>query len=74
MDQGRIQRHQFNKCYPVLKDNRKSINNVINIFFLKSRSYSKRREPIALNLCKSQGTQHRMAKSKGRASGTTGFC
>ena len=49
----------------------KSINNVINIFFLQSK-----REPTALNLCKSQGPQHRIfmkkatiseyAKSKGK--------
>ena len=46
MDQGRIQRHQLNKCYPVLKDKWKSINNVINIFFLKSRLFLREGSPL----------------------------
>ena len=52
MDQGRIRRHKLNKCYPVLKEKRKVIISVINIFLLKSRLCSKSnwREPSALNL------------------------
>ena len=46
MDQGRVQRHQLNKCYPVLKDKWKSINNVINIFFLKSRLFLREGSPL----------------------------